>query len=230
MKSVVKEFLELMGYCVLVVCFLFASFLLLMNVYHYKELNKVDNRSLGSEERYLAVKDIISSVENNVSLVKFTDSSNAANGAKLIKDGFDSCINYMKNSSFYKLSEKTYITEKDIYDANKEMYNTLNNKCLFFIPYYIESANNTYGVGTSYEKELKDEVEFQKDKVSLYSDFLFNKSLGNSAYKYSTSITTSTIYNDLNKSVNLTIANYEDLARTVEKISLWYVEEFGGAR
>lgn len=230
MKSVLKEFFELMGYCVLVVCFLFASFLLLINVYHYKELNKVDSRSLGTESTYLAVKDAVSNIEKNVSSVKFTDSSNKSNGGMLIRDSINTCTDYIKNSSFYKLSDKTEISEKDIYDTNKEMYNTLNNKCLFFIPYYVESAQKTYGVGSSYDDELKDDVEFTKNKIASYSDFLYNKSLGNSSYNYSTSISTSTIYNDLNKSINLTISNYEELARTVEKISLWYVDEFGGAR
>lgn len=230
MKSVLREFFELMGYCVLVVCFLFASFLLLINVYHYKELNKVDSRSLGTESTYLAVKDIVSNIEKNVSSVKFTDSSNKSNGGMLIRDSINTCTDYIKNSNFYKLSDKTEISEKDIYDTNKEMYNTLNNKCLFFIPYYIESAQKTYNVASSYDNELKDDIEFTKSKIASYSDFLYNKSLGNSSYNYSTSITTSTIYNDLNKSINLTISNYEELARTVEKISLWYVDEFGGAR
>ncbi len=230
MKSVFKEFFELMGYCVLVVCFLFASFLLLMNVYHYKEVTRVENRNFSQESSYVSVKDTVSSIEKNVKLVNFTDNSNEALGGNLIKDGINSCVTSIKNSKFYALGEQTSITEKDVYDINKEMYNVVNNKCLFFIPYYVDTTIKTYNVATSYEKELKDDIEFSKNKIADYSSFLFNKSLGNSSYSYTTSITNSTIYNDLNRSINLTITNYQELARAVERISLWYVDEFGGAR
>lgn len=230
MKSIVKEFFELMGYCVLVVCFLFASFLLLMNVYHMKEISRVESRSLAQENTYISVKDTMSDIEKNVNSVSFSTSSNMASGGSLIKDSLNSCISSIKESKFYALGDKMSIDYKDVYEVNKEMYNDVNNKCLFYVPYYIESATKTYNVGKSYEKELKEDIEYSKSQISDYSNFLFNKSLGNSSYSYTTSISNSTIYNDLNNSINLTISNYQQLVRTVEKISLWYVDEFGGAR
>ncbi len=230
MKSVLKEFCELFGYCVLVVCFLFASYLLLINFYHYKELNKTVDRNFASENLYSSVKTTIEEAKENVKSVNASGNSNKESGASLIKTGFDTCITALENSNFYKLSEKNSFSEKDIYDTNKEMYNTINNKCLFYIPYYIEGANKTYNVGSSYEKELKSDILFVKDKVGSYSDYLYTKSLGNSSYKYSTSISTSTIYNDLEKNINLTIYNYRELANAVLELSSWYVDEFGGVR
>lgn len=230
MKSVLKEFCELFGYCVLVVCFLFASYLLLINFYHYKELNKTVSRNLATESVYSSVVDEIKEVKSMVESVDSTGSSNKQLGANIIKSGFNGCISALENSNFYKLSEKNSFTEKDIYDTNKEMYNTISNKCLFYIPYYIEGAYKTYGVGSSYEKELKSDISFIKDKVNVYSDYLYTKSLGNSSYKYSTTISTTTIYNDLDKNINLTIYNYRELVDAVLELSSWYVDEFGGAR
>lgn len=230
MKSIVKEFLELMGYCVLVVCFLFASFLLLINIYHMKEISKVESRNFAQENSYLSVKETVENIEKNINSVSFTTGSNKTSGGTLIRDSLNSCVSAIKESKFYTLSDQTLVDYKDVYEINKELYNDVNNKCLFYVPYYIDSAIKTYNVGKSYDDELKKDVEYFKNQISEYSNFLYNKSLGNSSYSYTTSISNSTIYNDLNNSINLTISNYQQLVRTVEKISVWYVDEFGGAR
>ncbi len=230
MKEILKEFLELLGYCVLGVCFLFASYLLLINLYHYREISVSQQRILLSEESYSDFTETIEKIKKNINSVDLNGSTNSqfVSAASGIKSGFDSCIKDLEASYFYQLGQKNMIVTQDIYQANKEMYNTINNKCLFFIPYYIETSAEGYGYGDSFEY-MKDDVEFKKERIFVYSDFLFNKTLGNSSYSYTTSVSRSTIYNDLNQTINMTISNYNELVNTVLDISEWYVDEFGGA-
>lgn len=230
MKEIYKEFLELLGYCVLVVCFFFSSYLLLINLYHYNEIAVSQQRILSTEESYTSFKETLSEIKNDISSVSFagiTDSKKVS-AAMSVKNALDGCVSVLESSAFYNLDQKNVIVIKDIYDTNKEMNNTINTKCLFFVPYYIEASIESYGYGQSFDK-IKDDVEFKKERIFVYSDFLFNKTLGNTAYSYTTDVTRTTIYNDLNQSINMTISNYNELVNTVNDISDWYVKEFGGA-
>ena len=228
MKEILKEFFELLANSVIVICLIVVSFLLLVNLYHYRETSYVYNTDLNTNVKYVEVKTIISSIEEKVK--KFPAVGNSINATSTLdtaKGEITKCLNSLKNSKYYTLSDTQSISSKDIYDVNMEFYTDFSNACLFYVGYHIEKSLN---------EELKKEffptykhIEDQKKQILTSTEYMRDRLLANSAYGFTTEVTRNTTFNDRNAMLSMTILNYYSTVKTLEKVTDWCLEELGGA-
>lgn len=224
MKEILKDFSTLFANGILVICLMVASFLVLINLYHSKEVSYEYYAELSEDDRYTSIKDSIEVMRTNVEAVPSSNNP-AASGVKQV---IDRCITALESSSFYKLDEKDYIHFKDIYNANSELASELNNTCLFALSY--TTSNDILGnteYASSYEP-VNTLVEEERNIVITQTDYLKNRLLANSTYSYMTDTTRNSIFNETEANLFLLVSSYDRVTSSLERVTNWYVDTFGG--
>lgn len=224
MKEILKDFSTLFANGILVICLMVASFLVLINLYHSKEVSYEYYAELSEDDRYTSIKDSIEVMKTNVEAVPSSNNP-AASGVKQV---IDRCITALESSSFYKLDEKDYIHFKDIYNANSELASELNNTCLFALSY--TTSNDVLGnteYASSYEP-VNTLVEEERNIVITQTDYLKNRLLANSTYSYMTDTTRNSIFNETEANLFLLVSSYDRVTSSLERVTNWYVDTFGG--
>ncbi len=221
MKEFFAEFLKLLADGVLIICFAFTAFLLIINIYHYKEINYAAPSTLSENLDYKNYKDTLRKVDAKMKSVKY----NSSIPAKPIFQYYDSCAKSISEGVFDKFGTKTSLKAMDIYTANEEMIKVYNNKCLFFISNNISTVTKN---AKSFDntKKLVDE----KSKIIIdNADYLRRAQLSNSSYAYTTDNTRRGIFNKTDNEIKLTVNNYKLMASLLDDIANWYVLEYGGS-
>lgn len=225
LKMVISEFFDIFSGSLCIVCIALSGFLIFINLYHYQEIGyEISNNYLVSEEfnnnkvKILNLNNKIDSVKENK--VKQSDYFiYSQTKAKL-----EICLDGLEKSKFYTMDNNT-ITGKNIYDYNNELVSTLQYKCLFDVDYTITSSIKEYKSNIKYD--LTNEVIKTRNNLMVYGDYLRNRLFANGNYHYSTENTKISIYNDYLNYFNLTINNYNNLLEETEKLTNWFVNEFG---
>lgn len=229
MKEFLKDFCDLFASSLITICFMLASFLLLINLYHYKEVNYVYNVDMRTNINYVAFKDNVKKIETKLSSVNTSNLyGNKRSAANNIKGIINTCMDTLKNSDFYKLDEKNAITQKDIYYLNLDLNEELNDSCLFYLGYSTNHVLKTYNMQGSFTSAYNF-INDQKIQIGASVDYLNDRLLDNSTYHYVTDITRNSIFNETSANLSYTINNYLELVSTVDNMTNWYVNEFGGA-
>ena len=224
MKEILKDFSTLFANGILVICLMVASFLVLINLYHSKEVSYEYYAELSEDDCYTSIKDSIEVMKTNIEAVPSSNNP-AASGVKQV---IDRCITALESSSFYKLDEKDYIHFKDIYNANSELASELNNTCLFALSY--TTSNDILGnteYASSYEP-VNTLVEEERNIVITQTDYLKNRLLANSTYSYMTDTTRNSIFNETEANLFLLVSSYDRVTSSLERVTNWYVDTFGG--
>lgn len=226
MKEFFVEIIDLLALCVLVICFSFASFLFISNLYHYKEVSHYESVDMKSDVKYQEYKKTLAAVDKKM---KSVDSNKAiySTTAKPIYDYYSNCIKLLNEGTFAKMESKNAINAKDIYDSNKEILSTYNNRCIFYIPYSITVINKSYNPKVSFKSVFK-KTEEKRLIVIDNADYLTKSGLGNSSYSFVTENSRNSIYSKNNNELKLTMNNYKLMASILDDIANWYVAEFGG--
>lgn len=229
MKEFLKDFCDLFASSLTIICFMLASFLLLINLYHYKEVNYAYNTDVSSNISYTTFKDNVGAVEAKLASVNTSKLyGNRRSAANNVKGIVNTCINTLKDSDFYKLDEKTSITQKDIYYLNLDLNGDLSDSCLFYLGYNTNHVLKAYNMQNSFTSTYE-LINDQKTQITASVDYLNDRLLDNSAYHYVTDITRHSIFNETSANLSYTINNYLEVVSTIDDMVDWYVEEFGGA-
>lgn len=227
MKDFFGELFDLLSGCVLIICLALASFLLVINIYHYKEIRYNQVINMNESADYKEYKDILNSVDKkmksvNISGVRY-DST-----AKPIYEYYEGCRKSLQEGTFATFESKTSVNSLDVYKANDEILKKYNKSCVFGIPYNITVISKSFKLNNS--SNLFKNTEVKRKIVIDNAEYLTKSGLGNSAYSFSTDTTRGGIYNKLSNETKLTVNNYRMMASILDDVANWYVNEFGGNR
>ena len=223
MKKEIVSFLTFLANVIAILCFAFVSFLLLINVYHYRDVSMnsyVDVKNNGDYKEYL---DILKNVDRKME--KVNNIALYDNESKVIYSNYQNCKNVLDKAYFSTLSNTTYITEMDIYKLNDEFLNDLSNKCLFNVAYNINTDNKKFNNDFS---NIYKEIEYKTAIAENSAEYLVKSSFDNSSYSFTTDAFRMTVYDKAANEFNLTVNNYKTLAFVLEQIADFYEAEFGG--
>lgn len=225
MREFIIDFLKILSNCVLVICFAFSAFLLIINIYHYEDVKYKYDVNIEEDVRYEEYKVSLAKTDKKMKSVS-TDGSKYFQYGRVIGDYYDSCSKKINDSSYNNLKDDN-IGIVDIYKFNSEILNDLNLSCLVSISSFIEESSEE--VDFKYNPSTMIEIVGDKrDLIQLNAQSLIDSGLANSSYSFSTDVFKGTIYNKNRSDFNLTIKNYTLIASVLEDIADWYVLEFGG--
>lgn len=222
MKKYVKEYLTLLTNVLLIICFAIASYLILINFYHYKEISKKYNYNISQKAEYEKFKNDIIELENNANSIRINNKNEKYNiYLTSINDQFKRCIFKIKESNYYNLKRNVGLV--DIYNFNNDMYKNLQTECLYMLNLKINEGKEKYNLNINYSLEEK-LIDKRKDIIYI-SSYLSDKMSSNSSYYYTSELTKTTIFNDIKYSMDLTMNNYSTLKEELKEIQNWYLKE-----
>ncbi len=229
MKNILKEYLDLFGNSLLIIALMLSSFLLLINLYHYREVNYKYTYDINDSGQYQQFKSTIEKIEKNSSKTN-TDIIKDQNKRMVLKSTggqIDKCVALLKESDYYNLNTTTF-DANNLYFLNNDIFTDIQNQCLFLLNYSIVNSLQKYSVDSTSYKSIDNYTIHQIDSIKKYSEFIKNELLQNSSYYYATDTTKDTIFNKLQYTTDLIMFNYNNLITNVNKIAEWYVTEAGG--
>ncbi len=226
MKAFFIDFLTLLANCILIVCLSLMSFFLIANLYHAREISYGYSADLKNDSKYKDYKKTINDSFNKMKNINYDNRKNELT-AKPIYQYYSDCVESLNNGTFANFENDDNITALDIYNANNEILNDYNNKCIFYLPYSIETIYKDKKQNVSFNNVLS-LVEERGNIISSNAKYLTDSELGNSSYTFTTDTSRVSIYNKIKGELDLTMNNYELISLILSDISDWYVLEFGG--
>ena len=228
MKDMLNDFFKLFANSVTVIALMLASFLLFINLYHYKEVHATKNLVLNTNVKYKDLTEKVSEVKNKINSVEVDKlSGNTQNSANNIKVLFNTCLSTIENSALYKSADKESFTAKDVYDYDLELGNEVNLNCMFYLGYNTNTMLKTYG-GEEQFKKTYDYLEEQRNYILDSNTYVRDRLLANSSYSYVTDNTRGAVFDEIGDNLNATLTNYDAVLDTVSNVADWYVSYYGG--
>lgn len=228
MKELLRDFITLFGNCLLVLSLMLSSYLLLINLYHYREVNYVYNTDIALNVEYNNMKSKVEKIEKNLSKINVDLINNNREQMllRVTQGQIKKCLSDIKESKIYtpQLSYDIH----DLYVINDELNSNVGTQCLFMIDYYITTSIDKYGVSGSDYEEVHNKVTNKMEVIENYTGFLKNDMLKNSSYNYATINTKEAIFNNLAENLSINIYNYNNMLDSVEEMTKWFVERSGG--
>lgn len=231
MKKFFGDFLSLFADSATVICLILTSFLLLLNVYHSREIRNDYYKDFSTDTQYLKYQETLKKARANFDSVNVNKvGGNDVSFATTGKNVFNECYTAIEKSAFHSLGSKKSVSVKDIYQYNTEMYEVLNNKCFFNLKYNYENISKNYTNKKQDFVNIANHLETERVNVMASTDFMNSELESNSAYYFMTDLTRNSIYNRNAENLSFTIKNYLVLSQSLLEVSNWYVSEFGGNR
>lgn len=229
MKSVFCEFFHLFGSCILGFSFAFASFLLMINLYHSREIATVSYFSMKDYSLYNQFKEKVEDASDIVTnLQPDFASSDSYVTYQLSKDLINKCVNSIKSSNFYQLENKTTYSSYDIYMLNQDLDGTINSQCLFPFEHTLNEQVKKVGYDRTPYEPVSKKIDQLGNDMNFTTSYMRDRLLSNSLYHYATDVTRTTIFDENMDQLFMIVNNYGRLTQILDNVTEWYIAEFGG--
>ncbi len=223
-----KEFFKLFGNIMMMLGIMMASFLLLINLYHYRDLTHTYNIDIDENVSYKNIKNNIGKSEKLLSIDMGKVNAENYDSAKAVKVSINKCITTFKDSDLYNKSGIYNFKYYDTYLNMNYLYTKINSDCNSLLKYnikpYIESNAN---IKSSYDNMM---VNYDKifDVVISNSNYMEKKSLNTNSYFFTSEMNRFSIFDDLRSDTEFTLRNYDIVSSLILDLSTWYSNTFGG--
>ena len=212
MKEFIKEYLNIIAGAIIGFVFVLTSFYLVMNYYHYTELDKsiyIDNNDMRLNE----YKETVNKIKNNLDTYSNTRKDN--NKYENIYQNLSTCYNVMTAKDlYYKIETNRYYKPYDLYLLGGKFQSDVLNICW---------ALHLSSIGEeSYPKEVRRYAPLVKNNVKTIirktSDAM-DELQNNSSYFFTTKITSATVRNYLTSDYETIVNSYQEFANIVLNLS-----------
>ena len=227
MKDLLKEYVKIFSYTVTGIVFIFASFYLIMNVYHMQEVSSSFVLNIKEDENYQAIKEKIENINKytNVSVNKSKTKANKEFLATL-NTKLKYCSNALNNDTFKALENKTMMNIKDVYNLRNSLNANVINGCLVeqlhYLTYYDNKDGNTNGL-TNYSNYIKLNI----DTISNQLNYIDKDILNNSSYYYNSKNANLSVMDKHKDMYDSIMTTYNEAASLIEMLSKWLYDEVG---
>lgn len=218
-----------MGYTITGIIFGCSFFLLLINVYHYKEVNDIYVKSETDLDKNKEIMSKLNNIKENISVFDISNYNGTNDKQSLfsIQNKLNLCINAINNDTLSKILNKKKISIKDVYQMQQFYQNNISNECLIKQIYELTLPNSEYKALVplnSISPFIEDNIEQLKDST----DYTKKVIKSNSNYYFSSDISKTSLYNRLDDSYYEILNNYDKSLDFLEDLSIWYKEVVGG--
>ncbi len=224
-----KQYLKIISYICTGLVFVFASFYILANLYHYYELRKDYISSFNSQDLTLEIDSTLSNVQANINLYdsKTYKGNVSASNMLMVKQKLSNCIMAFNNETVNNLRTKNRITIIDVYNLRESYENDILNQCVVNNLYWLASIDESFG--STYLLNNKNITKLYMDTLLTSSTAYLKKDLlNNSSYYYNTAISSSSVKDNTRDGFYEVMDAYNRVAKLVLYVSEWYKMEAGG--
>ncbi len=222
MKRFIVEYINIIGYVMTGLIFAFATFMLFVNFYHYKEVNNKYVKSKEYTSAYDRNKEKIDQIRNNASVFDANTYKGRYNTFALmnIKSGLEICADKYTETSANKLFAKQEIMPIDDYRLLTYYQSDIINDCIVLHVYSVSVGDQLNEIPSyAYVKPFVD-----NNTKSLINDMDYVKRTlqFNSSYQFSSDYSRGSIYNVTRDSYSRIEASYNSSVDMVLAFSEWF--------
>ena len=227
MMKIFKEYINILGYIITGILFGFCSFILFINLYHYRSVNEKYINDSDNKITSSIVKQKIEIIKNNTSsdINNYKGNSNI-NDLASAKSRINSCAKVLDNEKMYQIIDKEQLDIYDVYKFQQYYQMEIANECLIKQLYELAlpEENNKIDSLNLIKPFLYDNINRLKDGT----DYVKKVLKSNSNYYFTSDVSKSDIYDIIGDSYNEVLNNYLAAINVVSDVSAWYKKEIGG--
>lgn len=223
MKKLLVEYCNIIGFTICGIVFGFSFFLLLLNFYHYKEVNTTYIKQDSDFKSIDILNNKLNSINENIALFdpnKYKGNQDVYSLASL-KSRLNTCVTKINNSDYKKMMNKKEINIQDVYEMQQFYQINIANECL---------VKQLYEVTLPTENKIKIPnlknpfMENNINQLIKSSDFLQKVIKNNSSYYFSSYSSKSDLYDQTKDSYYSLMNNYSQAIDFIYDFSLLYKE------
>ena len=226
MIDFLKEYCTIISYALIGLVFAFASFFLLVNLYHASDVSRVVSVDLDGNSTMQSIKDSLNRIETNLAEFDINHYHGNLTSFQMMtaENKLQNCAAALNNETFQKLFAKNEISIVDVYEFREAYENEVVGKCVIESLSWFTRAS---------EENIADEYLQANEKIlSLYLDsmktdtsYLKKDLLNNSSYYFNTALATSTVHDKVRDGYYDVLSAYRNVVEVVEELSHWFYEE-----
>ena len=227
MKDIIKEYIKIFSYAITGIVFVFASFYLIMNIYHMQEVSGKFYIEIDKDSNYQAINTSIENIKKNNN-VDISKSKGKADQRFLLSlnNRINYCTNALENDIYKSLSKKDYLGIKDVYNLKNALNANVINGCLIEQLHYLTYYDNKDGSSDDLTK-YSDYINLSIDSIKNKLNYIDKDLLNNSSYYYNSTNTKTSVMDKHRAMYDNIMDTYKDAASLVELLSKWMYEEVG---
>ncbi len=223
-----KQYLKIINYALMGLAFMFSSFYLLVNAYHYIEIRKDFYAEFDTQSLVLDLEDSINQIESNLSVFQANSyKGNIPTSQMLVvQDNLKSCVNSFHNETFESMSGKNKISIVDVYNLRESYENNVLNDCIVGNLHWTTNLSDT-NINSSYLVQNQSMINLYVKSLSNETTYLRNDLINNSSYFFNTT-SASFVKNNTRDGFYEVMNAYNRAANYVVFISDWFKNEVEG--
>ena len=226
MMDFVRQYCHIIAYSLMGLVFAFASFFLIINLYHQSEVSKTytfsaNDTSLANLNTTLAhSKELLEVNASNYhgSLTEFQVST--------ADKYLNQCLIALDNDIYKEVSKRRTITILDVYELREAYENQVLADCYPKLLWFADAENQ--GFKNDYLIQNENVLKLYLDDMKVRTNYLKSDILNNSSYFFNTNLSSNIIRHNVREGFYETLTAYQDVASLVEELSSWYHDEVGG--
>lgn len=224
MKKVFVEYFNLIGFSITGIVFGFTFFLLLINFYHYKDVNNTYIKQDSDFKMNSEIGNKINKINENISSFDVNNYTGVENIYSLasIKSRLNTCVTKINTNEFKDILNKKEINVKDIYNMQQFYQINIANECLVKQLYEITSNESKIKISNSNTVTLfmQDDIE----SLIKSTDYLQKVIKSNSNYTFSSNSSKIDLYDNTKDSYYEILNKYNASIDYIYDVSLWFKE------
>lgn len=227
MKQILKEYAKIFSYTMTGIVFVFASFYLIINIYHMKEVSASFILAIKEDANYNEINEKIKNIEKYTS-VSVNKSKTKADKQFLanLNAKLKYCTNALNNDTFKGLANTKEMNIKDVYNLRNALSSNVINGCLIEQLHYLTYYNDKDGSSDGFTK-YSDYIKLNIDTISSKLNYIDKDFLNNSSYYYNSTNVTASVMNKQKDMYEDIMNTYNQSASLVELVAKWLYEEVG---
>lgn len=231
MIDFLKQYCKIISYSLLGLIFSFASFYLIVNLYHASEIRKTfvydpsTNATMQKFQNYLtSIKENLPEIDANKYEGDLTAFQVMSADQKL-----KACYEELNNEAMQAIMNKNELTIVDIYNLREAFETEVVSKCVVTnLDWFAKAEKNQ--LNSAYLKGNQTYLRLYLDSILSDTYYLKKDLLNNSSYYFNTSLVTSTVMDKVKDGYYDVMASYTKVAAITDELAQWFSEETKGAR
>lgn len=209
--------------------FAFASFYLIVNLYHYLEIRRDFSVNFDNQSLVLKLEDKMAKVSNNIAGFDVNKYQGNIDNNKMmvIASNLSTCVNSFNNDTIRSMHGKKKITIVDVYKLRESYEDNILSECITGSLYWTTSIDIT-NFNSKYLVDNKDMMQLYVGSLLNETAYLKKDLINNSSYFFNTAISSASIKNNTKDGFYEVLNAYNKAASFVEFISEWFKNEVEG--
>lgn len=230
-RNFFNQYCKIIAYSLCGLVFAFASFFLIINLYHHLEISKKVTISFTTDAAMVKYQNSLDNI--NMYLTGFDinkyQGSLSSFQAMAADQKLRKCYELLNNDVMKEFINKAEISIIDIYELRESFENDLMGTCVLGELIWFTQADSN-NINNVYLKDNQKLLELYINGLKSETNYLKKDLLNNSSYFFNTQLVSDTLRHNVKDGYYELMASYNKVSGLVELLSEWFYNETKEAR